>query len=93
MKHNIVEFMIKNKYLKKNAMMNATVEAFGLGAQKVKVAVDLLYDTSKINNHDIVIKGCDPDNLREYLVTPETIHEINGMNENTIERLFPEIYQ
>ena len=52
MKHNIVEFMIKNNYLKKNAMMNATVDAFGLGAQKVKVAVDLLYDTSKINKHD-----------------------------------------
>ena len=93
MKHNIVEFMIKHNYLKKNAMMNATVDAFGLGAQKVRVAVDLLYDTSKINKQCIVIKGCDPVNLREYLVTPGNIHEINGMDENTIERLFPEIYQ
>ena len=93
MKHNIVEFMIKHNYLKKNAMMNATVDAFGLGAQKVRVAVDLLYDNSKINKQDIVIKVGDLMKLVEYLVTPDTIHEINGMDENTIERLFPEIYQ
>ena len=93
MKTDIVKFMIQKQYLKKNAMMNATVDAYGLGAQKVQVAVDLLYDTSKIDKNNIVIKGCDPDNLREYLFTPETIHEINGMDESTIERLFPEIYQ
>ena len=85
--------MIQKHYLKKNAMLNATVGAHGLGAQPVLVATDLLFDSHVNENNKIVIRGCDPSNLREYLVTPDRIHEINGMDESTIERLFPEIAQ
>ncbi len=85
--------MIQKHYLKKNAMLNATVGAHGLGAQPVLVATDLLFDSHVNKNNKIVIRGCDPSNLREYLVTPDRIHEINGMDESTIERLFPEIAQ
>ena len=93
MKSQIVKFMIKNQYLKKNAMLNATVGAHGLGAQPVLIATDLLFDSLVNEKNKVVIKGCDPANLREYLVTPDRIHEINGMDESTIERLFPEMMQ
>jgi hypothetical protein len=93
MKTQIVKFMIQNQYLKKNAMLNATVGAYGLGAQPVLIPIDLLFDSHVSKKNKIVIKGCDPANLREYLVTPDRIHEINGMDQSTIERLFPEIMQ
>ena len=93
MKTNIVKYMIEHKYLKKNAMLNATIGVHGLGAQPLDLAKDLLFEAFEIKGQKIVIKGCDPENLREYLVTPQKIHEINGMDESTIERLFPEITQ
>ena len=93
MKTNIVKYMIEHNYLKKNAMMNATIGVHGLGAQPLDLAKDLLFEACQIKGRKIVIKGCDPENLREYLVTPQKIHEINGMDESTIERLFPEIAQ
>ena len=37
------------------------------------------------------IKGCDPENLKEYVVPSKKVHAINGMDEPTIRRLFPEM--
>jgi hypothetical protein len=39
----------------------------------------------------VYVKGCDPENLREYIVGASKIHQINGMDQDTITRLYPEM--
>ena len=73
-------------------MVNATINAPGMGGQFVTVTKDLLYeDCAQTPKGMIYIKGCDPENLREYVVSASRIHQLNGMDEMTIERLYPEM--
>ena len=92
MKSKIIEYMIKNNYVTTNCMVNATINAPGMGGQFVTVTKDLLYeDCAQTPKGMIYIKGCDPENLREYVVSASRIHQLNGMDEMTIERLYPEM--
>lgn len=84
--------MINNKFIQKNSMINATVQSVGLGGSPVILKKDILYDDcAKSPNGVLHIKGCDPENLRFYVVGAPKIHQVNGMDEPTILRLFPEI--
>mgnify|MGYP004105466593 FL=1 len=92
MKSRIIEYMINNKFIQKNSMINATVQSVGLGGSPVILKKDILYDDcAKSPNGVLHIKGCDPENLRFYVVGAPKIHQVNGMDEPTILRLFPEI--
>ena len=84
--------MINNKYVTNNCMVNATVNAPGMGGQIAVITKDLLYeDCAQTPQGTMYIKGCDPENLREYIVGASKIHQLNGMDESTIQRLFPEM--
>ena len=84
--------MIKNKYVTSNCLVNATINAPGMGGQPVTVTKDLLYeDCAQTPKGTVYIKGCDPENLKEYVVPSKKVHAINGMDEPTIRRLFPEM--
>jgi len=84
--------MIKNKHVTSNCMVNATINAPGMGGQFVTVTKDLLYeDCAQTPKGTVYIKGCDPENLREYIVSASRVHQLNGMDQSTIERLYPEM--
>ena len=84
--------MIKNKYVKNNCLVNATINAPGMGGPVVTVTKDLLYeDCAQTPKGTMYIKGCDPENLREYVIGASKVHQLNGMDESTIQRLFPEM--
>ena len=53
MKTNIVKYMIEHNYLKKNAMLNATIGVHGLGAQPLDLAKDLLFEACEIKGRKI----------------------------------------
>jgi len=92
MKKNIVKFMIEQDYVQKNSVIKATIKSYGLGGMPVELDKDLLFeDHAQSPKGGLYIKGCDPENLREYVVGASNIHQINGMDQKTIERLFPEI--
>jgi hypothetical protein len=92
MKSKIIEYMIDHKFIQKNSMINATVQSVGLGGSPVILKKDILFeDSAKSPKGVLHIKGCDPENLRYYVVGAQKIHQINGMDEPTILRLFPEI--
>lgn len=92
MKSKIIEYMIKQKFVQRNSMINATIQSYGIGGMPVILKKDILYeDCAKSPKGGLYIKGCDPENLREYVVGASKIHQVNGMDEATIERLFPEI--
>lgn len=92
MKASIIEYMINHDYIKKNSMINATVQSIGLGGSPVILKKDILFeDSAKSPKGGLYIKGCDPENLRYYVVGASKIHQVNGMDQSTIERLFPEI--
>ena len=76
--------MIANNYVTNNCMVNATISAPGMGGQPVVVTKDLLYeDCAKTPKGTMNIKGCD-------IVAPK-VHQLNGMDEATIHRLYPEM--
>lgn len=92
MKTKVVKFMIDNEHLKTNCLVNATFSAPGMGGMPVKVTKDLLYeDCALTGTGNLYIKGCDPENLREYVIGASKIHQLNGMDQATIERLYPEM--
>jgi len=84
--------MIEKEYIKTNSMIHATIQSSGIGGMPVILNKDILYeDCAQSAKGGLYIKGCDPENLREYIVGASKIHQVNGMDEATIERLFPEI--
>jgi len=92
MKNKILKFMINNDYIKTNSMINATIQSHGLGGSPVILKKDILFeDCAETPKGTIYIKGCDPENLKEYIVGSSKVHAVNGMDETTITRLFPEI--
>lgn len=92
MKNKIIEYMIENDFCKKNSLIKATIQSHGIGGMPVILEKDILYeDCAKSSKGTIYIKGCDPENLKEYIVSSPRIHQINGMDQPTIQRLFPEI--
>tara|TARA_R100001460_G_scaffold92960_1_gene134848 strand:- start:60 stop:341 length:282 start_codon:yes stop_codon:yes gene_type:complete len=92
MKSKIIEYMIKNKYVTSNCLVNATINAPGMGGQPVTVTKDLLYeDCAQTPKGTVYIKGCDPENLHEYIIGASRVHQLNGMDEATIQRLYPEM--
>jgi hypothetical protein len=92
MKNRILKFMIEHEYIKTNSMINATIQSHGLGGSPVILKKDILFEDSAITpKGTIYIKGCDPENLKEYVVGSAKVHAVNGMDEPTIRRLFPEI--
>jgi len=92
MKSTIIKYMIEHDYLKTNSMVNATIQSHGLGGMPVILKKDILYeDCAETPKGSIYIKGCDPENLKEYIVGASNVHQVNGMDEHTIKRLFPEI--
>lgn len=91
MKSKMIKFMIDNKYLAKNSLIHATINAPGLGGFPVQVDKDLLFDEyAQSSKGAIYVKGCDPENLQHYVIGASKIHELNGMDEETILRLYPE---
>tara|TARA_E500000318_G_C3525580_1_gene198249 strand:+ start:695 stop:976 length:282 start_codon:yes stop_codon:yes gene_type:complete len=92
MKSTTIEYMIANNYVTNNCMVNATISAPGMGGQSVVVTKDLLYeDCAKTPKGTMYIKGCDPENLNEYIIGASKVHQLNGMDEATIHRLYPEM--
>jgi|TARA_Y100000114_G_C11763828_1_gene331806 hypothetical protein len=92
MESKIIKFMIDHQYLKTNCIINATFSAPGVGGLPVQVTKDLLYeDCAETPKGKIYVKGCDPENLREYVVGASKVHQLNGMDQTTIERLYPEM--
>ena len=92
MKTSILKFMIEKEYIKTNSMIHATIQSSGIGGMPVILNKDILYeDCAQSAKGGLYIRGCDPENLREYIVGASKIHQVNGMDEATIERLFPEI--
>lgn len=92
MKSSILKFMIEKEYVKINSMINATIQSHGIGGMPVILKKDILYeDCAQSPKGGLYIKGCDPENLKEYIVGASKIHSVNGMDEGTIQRLFPEI--
>ena len=92
MKNKIIEYMIENKFCKRNSLIKATIQSHGIGGMPIILEKDILYeDCAKSPKGTVYIKGCDPENLKEYIVASPKIHEINGMDQSTIQRLFPEI--
>ena len=94
MKNDTIEYMIEQKFCRKNSLIRATIQSQGIGGMPVVLDKDILYeDCAKGPKGNIYIKGCDPENLREYIVASSKVHQINGMDQSTIERLFPEMQQ
>ena len=94
MNNKIIEYMIENDFCKRNSLIKATIQSHGIGGMPLILEKDILYeDCAKSSKGTIYIKGCDPENLKEYIVASPRIHQINGMDEMTIERLFPEIFR
>jgi hypothetical protein len=94
MDNNVVEYMISKNFCKTNSLIKATIKSTGVGGMPVTLDKDILYeDCAKGPHGTIYIKGCDPENLREYIVGSPSVHQINGMDESTIHRLFPEMQQ
>jgi hypothetical protein len=94
MNNSIVEYMISENFCKTNSLIRATIKSHGVGGMPITLDKDILYeDCAKGPKGTIYIKGCDPENLREYIVGAPHVHQINGMDESTIQRLFPEIQQ
>jgi len=92
MDNDIVKYMITEKFCKTNSLIRATIKSQGVGGMPITLDKDILYeDCAKGPKGTIYIKGCDPENLRYYVVGAPKIHQINGMDEPTILRLFPEI--
>lgn len=92
MKTDILRFMIENEYVKTNSMIHATIQSRGIGGVPVILKKDILYeDCAESPKGGLYIKGCDPENLNEYIVGASKVHAVNGMDEATIQRLFPEI--
>ena len=92
MKSKSIDNMIRNTYVKNKCLVNATINAPGMGGQLVTVTKDLLYeDCAQTPKGTVYIKGCDPENLHEYIIGASKIHQLNGMDEPTIQRLFPEM--
>ena len=79
MESKIIKFMIDHQYLKTNCIINATFSAPGVE------------DCAQTPKGKIYVKGCDPENLREYIVGASKVHQLNGMDQTTIERLYPEM--
>ena len=94
MNNKIIEYMIENDFCIRNSLIKATIQSHGIGGMPLILEKDILYeDCAKSSKGTIYIKGCDPENLKEYIVASPRIHQINGMDEMTIERLFPEIFR
>jgi hypothetical protein len=94
MDNNVVEYMISKNFCKTNSLIKATIKSTGVGGMPVTLDKDILYeDCAKGPHGTIYIKGCDPENLREYIVGSPSVHQINDMDESTIHRLFPEMQQ
>ena len=94
MDNNVVEYMISKNFCKTNSLIKATIKSTGVGGMPVTLDKDILYeDCAKGPHGTIYIKGCDPENLREYIVGSPSVHQINGMDESPIHRLFPEMQQ
>ena len=92
MKTSILKFMIENNFLKTNSTVHATIQSHGLGGMPVILKKDILFeDCAQTSKGSLYIKGCDPENLKEYIVGASKVHAVNGMDEPTIQRLFPEI--
>tara|TARA_R100001015_G_C4534995_1_gene100356 strand:- start:68 stop:352 length:285 start_codon:yes stop_codon:yes gene_type:complete len=92
MKQEIVKYMIDNEFIKKNSLINATIRVHGLGGQPVILEKNILFEEwAESTKGALYIKGCDPENLKNYVVSSTKIHEINGMDQPTIRRLFPEM--
>jgi len=92
MKNKIIEYMVNQNFCKKNSLIRATIQSHGIGGMPVILEKDILFeDCAKSPKGNIYVKGCDPENLKEYVVVSSKIHQINGMDEMTIERLFPEM--
>lgn len=93
MKTQIVRYMIEQNFCKTNSVVNATIQSHSLGGMPVILDKDLLFEDCAEHKGAVYIKGCDPENLKEYIVGASKIHQINGMDQDTIERLFPEMHQ
>ena len=92
MKNKIIKYMIDNEFCRKNSMIRATIQSHGIGGMPIILEKDILFeDCAKDHQGNIYIKGCDPENLKEYIVGSQKVHQINGMDQSTIQRLFPEI--
>ena len=84
--------MIDQEFCKKNSLIRATIQSHGIGGMPVILEKDILFeDCASDKKGNIYIKGCDPENLKEYIVGSSKVHAVNGMDETTITRLFPEI--
>ena len=84
--------MIDQEFCKKNSLIRATIQSHGIGGMPVILEKDILFeDCASDKKGNIYIKGCDPENLKEYIVGSNKVHQINGMDQSTIQRLFPEI--
>ena len=93
MKTQIVRYMIEQDFCKTNSVVNATIQSHSLGGMPVILDKDLLFEDCAEHKGAVYIKGCDPENLKEYIVGASKIHQINRMDQDTIERLFPEMHQ
>ena len=94
MDNDIVKYMITEKFCKTNSLIRATIKSQGVGGMPITLDKDILYeDCAKGPKGTIYIKGCAPENLREYVVQSGHVHQINGMDQSTIQRLFPEMEQ
>ena len=92
MEREIVKYMIDNEFVKKNSLINATIRVHGLGGQPVILEKNILFEEwAESTKGALYIKGCDPENLKTHVVSSNKIHEINGMDQPTIRRLFPEM--
>ena len=84
--------MIDQEFCKKNSLIRATIQSHGIGGMPVILEKDILFeDCASDKKGNIYIKGCDPENLREYVIGASKIHQLNGMDEATIQRLYPEM--
>jgi hypothetical protein len=92
MKNRVIKWMIDKNYVQTNSLINATIQSHGIGGSPVILEKDLLFEKSaETPKGTVYIKGCDPENLKEYVVPSKKVHAINGMDEPTIRRLFPEM--
>lgn len=92
MKPQVIKYLIENNIVNKHSMLKATVKSYGIGGTPVEVPKDILFeDYACTSKGALYVKGCDPWSLNEYLVGASKIHEVNGMDQSTIERLYPEM--
>ena len=92
MKKAIVNYMIDNNFIKTNSLINATIQVNGLGGQPVILAKDTLYEDCGMSPRGgLYLKVCAPDTLHTHIVGVSKVHQINGMDESTVTRLFPEM--